>query len=222
MEDRDHSIWAGCGNGRLWRWREGSWKAFDASDGLPKTNIEGLAQGSDGTLWICARTGGLYRSSGERFVSVANDAELSDGSVHAVTTDSEGSTWVGTASGGLNRLSPRLLQYCGTNAGLPQTAVTSIAEDASGLIWVGTKDKGVHLWNGDDSRSPRARRVSENFPYIYCTAATSDGSIWAAGEQCVFRFQPGQPTQGISRSARARRSDSRVVRRRRYAVAGHL
>jgi ligand-binding sensor domain-containing protein len=50
MQDRDGSIWAGAGNGVLWRWREGAWQRFDQANGLPLASFTALAQHGDGTL----------------------------------------------------------------------------------------------------------------------------------------------------------------------------
>ena len=45
------------------------------------------------------------------------------------------------------------------------------------------------------TRGPRG--ISAKTHHIYCATASSDGSIWAAGEQFLYRFQPGQPTQAF-------------------------
>ena len=197
LADRDGSIWAGVGGGALWRWRDGAWKRFSTEDGLPKQNIEALSQGGDGVLWVGARNGGLHHSNGERFEQATVDARLSGLSVRAVEVDREGSVWVGTTAAGLFRLSPRVLEFRGADAGLPSGTVSSVAEDASGTLWAGTTGKGIHRFDGARFTKLEDTAVSGNYPFIYCTAATSDGIIWAAGEQCLYRFQPGQPTKAF-------------------------
>lgn len=192
MEDRDGAIWAGTN--AVWKGSGGVWKRFDSADGLPKTVIQALAQSSDGTLWIGARNGGLYRLTGERFVRTADDGPLATQSVGAVMTDREGSVWAGAVSGGLHRLSPGVVQHWGADAGLAPTAVTSVVEDASGALFAGTANRGIFRFENGRFNA-LTDPVSAKDSIIYCTTATSDGGIWAGGEQCLFRFQPGQPVK---------------------------
>jgi signal transduction histidine kinase len=140
------------------------------------------------------RGGGLHRSDGARFAPAADDAPLSTLSVRALEVDPEGAVWAGTIGGGLKRWSPRMLDDLGTEDGLPQGHVTSVTEGASGVFWAGTASKG--LYRSDAGRFGKVNdpAVSGEYPYFYCTATTADGRVWAAGEQCLFRFQPGGPT----------------------------
>jgi signal transduction histidine kinase/sugar lactone lactonase YvrE len=193
MEDRDGAIWAG--NDGLWKWSSGVWKRIDAASALPKSIIQALAQGGDGTLWIGTRSDGLYRSSGETFVPAASDGPLATQSVGAVATDREGSVWAGAVSGGLHRLSPRALHYWSADAGLPPTAVTAVVEDGSGALWVGTANRGIHRFENGRFSPLADPGVTGNHSIIYCATATSDGGIWIAGEQCLFRFRAQQPTK---------------------------
>jgi signal transduction histidine kinase len=117
--------------------------------------------------------------------------------VIALTVDREGSVWAGTIADGLQRLSPRVLRYWNSEPALEQTGIASIVEDSGGKWWVGTTDKGIHHFeNGRFSKLVDAA-VSGNYPFIYSIASTSEGSIWAAGEGCLFRFRAGQPTRSI-------------------------
>ena len=193
MEDREGSIWAGTD--ALLKGSGGVWKRFDSASGLPKGIIQALAQSSDGTVWVGTRNGGLYRSMGERFLPAASEGALATQNTTAVIVDREGSVWAGAVSGGLHRLSSRVLDYWGANAGLPRTAVTSAVEEASGTLLVGTADRGIQRFeNGRFSALPDPA-VSADHSIVYCTAATSDGATWAAGEQFLYRFQPGQATR---------------------------
>lgn len=197
MEDQDGSIWVGAGNGQVWRGRDGAWKQYDSTNGLPIASTVSLTQGRDGTLWLGMGNGGLYRLAGERFEQAAGEGELSDQNVRGVMTDRQESIWVGTSSGGLNRLSRRVLRYWSADAGLGKASVSSVAEDASGALWVGTGANGI--WRFESGRFSKLEDpgVPDKYPNIYSTATTNDGSIWAAGEQCLFRFQAGQPTKAL-------------------------
>lgn len=193
-EGHDGAIWGGAGNGRLWRWRDGTWRCFETKDGLPKTSFTALTTGSDGTLWMGTSDYGLYRGQGETF-SPASESELPRSSVHAVSTDRDGSVWVGTNANGLRRLSRRMLHYWDTSADLGPAIPQAIAEAPSGTWWLGAAAKGIfRLVEGhfvpveDPVISPRAH-------HIYTSVTSSDGTVWEAGEQCLYRFHSGQTTK---------------------------
>ncbi|HEY2342507.1 MAG TPA: two-component regulator propeller domain-containing protein, partial [Chthoniobacteraceae bacterium] len=196
MESRDGAIWAGSGTGALWRWRDETWKRFDMKDGLPNSNLDPVAQTSDGNLWIGSSDKGLYRSNGDRFLPLdLGKTFLSRASV--IFPDCEGSVWIGTVSDGLNRLSPRVLEYWGSQAGLRSSGVTSVAEDDAGVLWAGTSFDGVQRFANNRFEKVVDPAVSGNYPFVYTTASSADGSIWAAGEQALWHFIAGQPTKAF-------------------------
>ncbi len=194
MADRDGSIWTGT-QAAIWQGREGSWMRFGRTNGLSNDTPEWLAQGRDGTLWLTAQNSGLFRFSEGRFQRVTTESGLSAEKTITVTVDRDDSIWVGTAAGGLYRMSRRVLQYWGTTAGLGKSGVTSVTEDADGLLWVMTRDLGVHQLRAGRFSRFREPTNSSSYPNIYTSTRTSDGSVWAAGEQALFRFRARQPAQ---------------------------
>jgi signal transduction histidine kinase/ligand-binding sensor domain-containing protein len=200
LEDRRGRLWAGDGNGLLWCWRDKVWERFDTSHGLPHSSVVGLAEDRGGTLWLAAR-GGVYAydEKNQRFDQPPKNRSLTDQRLNCVAADREGSVWIGTVSGGLNRLSPALLQYWGAEDGLNGNSVSSIAEDRLGAWWAGTPGAGIFRFD-----SGRFGKVDDpavgQFPLVYCVATTEDGTVWAAGEQYLARFQMGQPTKVFTES----------------------
>src|SRR5678815_4478186 len=67
--------------------------------------------------------------------------------------------------------------------------------DNSGGRWVCTQSRGI--FRSRDGRFAKLEdpAVSGNFPFTYASASTADGSLWVAGEQCLFRFRAGEKTQ---------------------------
>ena len=195
LEDREGCIWAGAHDGLLWRGSEGGWKLYDPTNGLPADNIESLAQGAHGTLWVGTRNSGLYFYSDEGFDRLTPRSGLSGNNGHTLCVDREGAVWVGTTGEGLNRLTPRLLRHWGEAEGLTQPKISSLAEDASGCIWAGKPSGGIWLFQDRRFAKLKDPAVSGNYPYFYSALAAEDGSVWMGGEQCLFRFRAGQPTE---------------------------
>jgi signal transduction histidine kinase/ligand-binding sensor domain-containing protein len=189
-EDRTGAVWAGGGNGFLWKFSEGTSQRFNRTNGVPFQAIECLAQGKEGPLWIGTRDGGLHFFTGHAFQKVPADAGLSGNTVPGLVVDSDGAVWAGTVSGGLNRLSPKLLHVWGAPDGLEHRTVTSIAEDGSGGLWVSTLNGGVYRFQEGRFNRVKEPSVWGQYPNAYTILATADGSVWAAGESFLYRFQP--------------------------------
>ncbi|OAI57414.1 hypothetical protein AYO49_02040 [Verrucomicrobiaceae bacterium SCGC AG-212-N21] len=198
LADREGAVWAGEGNGLLWRWREGAWQRFDITHGLPNDSFISLAQDRQGTLWIATRSRGLWSYRGDRFEQVPEQEKSGGQSLSSLLVDREDSVWIGSSYEGLGRLSPSLLRYHGSDAGLGVNSVTSVAEDPSGIWWAGTPTGGLFRFDqGKFLRvtDPAMRGIRSN---IYCTATGEDGSVWVAGEQFLYRFRTGQPMQAFA------------------------
>lgn len=187
-EDREGNIWAGGGNGSLWQISQNRVQRFGTSNGVPFQMIQRLVQGKQGPLWIGTRGGGLHYWKDGTFqkVSVAG-WELN--SVLAAFVDRDNNVWIG--GGGLNRLSHKQIRILGVPEGLAQPTTTSVAEDSSGNLWASTQNGGVY-----NSREGHFSKVDEpvfsGHPQAYTMLAASDGSIWSAGEEFLYRFRPGQ------------------------------
>ena len=194
MADRDGSLWAGS-QGAMWHGRDGTWSRFGPTNAFSNETPEGIAQSRDGALWLTAQRSGLFRTSDGRFQRIAADRELASEKAIVVTVDREGSIWVGTAAGGLYRLSRRVVQYWPMTSGRVNTSVNSVAEDPNGLLWVMTQDAGIyHFRDGQFSRFREPTNSPIN-PGTYASATTSDGSVWAAGEEFLVRARNGISTQ---------------------------
>src|SRR5882757_2066742 len=72
-----------------------------AEDGLPDNRVVGLAQTSDGYLWV-ATQGGVVRFDGARFqrVSIPHSPDLIAGTMRALMLDRAGRVWLAKEEGG--------------------------------------------------------------------------------------------------------------------------
>jgi len=194
VEARDGSVWAGTW-GQLWNWRDGSWKRYDSTNGLPQNEIRSLAEGSDGTVWVGAREDGLYNFKDGFAHPLTNSSSLTQASVGGLLVDQEGTLWVGITGEGLSRLSRRTLHHWGKAEGLASPHVSSVAEDRTGGLWVGTQNEGLRRFSGRQFSKLQDPVVGQNHQIVYSLVASDDGSTWAAGEQFLLRFSPERVTQ---------------------------
>jgi hypothetical protein len=171
---------------------------------------------------ICAGDRGLLRGSSAGFAPATNEGELSGQNVRAVMVDRDGSVWVGTSSDGLHRLSRRVLQYWSAMTSLKTTTVTSIAEDASGGWWIGAASQGVYRFEGGRFSQLEDPAVSAAVsPHLLHDDIGRRQHLGSRrGMSVSFPIRPAD--EGLSRSAHSGRSGSRLVRRWRRALAGHV
>lgn len=195
ITQRDGTVWAGAGNGRIWKRSEGGWMKFGSSSGLPNSMFSDMAEDNEGRLWIASPDRGVFLYHGDRFELAAWDRTKTGETIRCVSADRDGSIWIGTASGGLTRLSHRMLRYWTSAEGERPFSVTTVAEAADGVWWLGTGDAGIVQIQGGgvvEFAEPAVKKVS---PRFYSGVTGADGSIWMAGEQFLHRFTAGQPVQ---------------------------
>ena len=88
-----------------------------------------------------ARTGGLLRFDGSRFVTYerGNTPAFHENSVFSLMTARDGTLWIGTDGGGLVRMRDGHFRTIGAADGLLDGFVRATLEDETGAIWIGNR-----------------------------------------------------------------------------------
>jgi len=207
MFDRDNTLWAATQDtakrpeGGIAFLRRGETRFQVSSQRFDP--ISDLAQAPDGKIWAAEVSRSVraftHDSNDIQFVS----PEIRVGS-QSILFDRDGGLWVTTVGDGLRRA--RNTATLGTvdiaqfshdvdiftqQQGLSSDTVTCSFEDREGIVWFGTT-AGVDCFR-DNKFTPLS--VGEGMPFDQelSVAATSDGSIWAAGhEQGFIQLSRGQ------------------------------
>jgi ligand-binding sensor domain-containing protein/signal transduction histidine kinase len=169
------------------------WKV---QDGLPEDTVQGLAETSDGYLWI-GTTGGLTRFDGTRFVLYGLSAPHTPGvnSVFCLEPSRDGGLWIGTEGGGLLHLLNGQVQSYGAAEGLTDGFVRSVHEDRSGVVWVGT-DNGLFQVKG--SRVQRVEMPAGMGPLaVHVISEDQQSRIWVGGSRLLSITQGKQLFYGL-------------------------
>ena len=113
--------------------------------GLPQNTVTGIAQTSDGYLWLTTLDG-MARFDGVRFrmFKAGDTPALGSGRIRFLFTGRHGELWLSTQEGGVVRFQDGRF----TPLALPgspgiRPAVTQVAEDKSGALWLSTEDGKV-------------------------------------------------------------------------------
>ncbi len=127
--------------------RQGIWRTYDGTDGLPPGHYHCLLQDRQGYLWLGAEKG-LCRYDGVRFITYTTEDGLPANSVTSICQDSQGCLWIGTDVGVSCYDGERFTNYSAED-GLVDAVITSICEDSQKRLWFGTRDGGVSCYDGE-------------------------------------------------------------------------
>jgi signal transduction histidine kinase/ligand-binding sensor domain-containing protein len=160
-------------------------------DGLPEDTVQGLAETSDGYLWI-GTTGGLTRFDGTRFVLYGLSEPHSPGvnSVFCLEPSRDGGLWIGTEGGGLLHMLNGQVRSYGAAEGLTDSFVRSVLEDRRGVVWVGT-DSGLFQVKGD--KVQRIEMPAGMGPLaVHVISEDRQNRIWIGGSR-LLSITDGRP-----------------------------
>jgi signal transduction histidine kinase/ligand-binding sensor domain-containing protein len=107
IETRDHTVWAGTGNGAA-RLVGERFTAFGAADGLPKGQIRAIYEDADSTLWFGSYGGGMARYKHGRFTAITSAKGLVEDVASAIVEDDYGNLWT-SGNRGISRVARREL-----------------------------------------------------------------------------------------------------------------
>jgi ligand-binding sensor domain-containing protein len=103
----------------------------------------GLAETTDGTIWVGTLSGHLLRREGNSFVRVEPPARNSLGRIWALWPAAHGGLWAGTSEGGLLHWRDGEFSRFTIKDGLPSDSIEQILGDAGGNLWLGTRASGI-------------------------------------------------------------------------------
>ena len=143
IDDGNGGLLVGTDRG-IARIADGRVHAYEARADVAQADISTLARAPDGSVWVAAMTGGLYRVDSHGVTAFGPDHGLPNARVESLHADEEGRMWVGTWNAGLFRHSPdagarggRFEPYAPAD-GLPGARVPVIARGVDSSLWVGT------------------------------------------------------------------------------------
>jgi signal transduction histidine kinase/streptogramin lyase len=153
--------------------------------GLPQDSVHGIAQTSDGYLWI-GTAEGLARFDGYDFVAYDRDhGGLPSNSITALTATPDGSLWVGTPNGLVLHKGSTFRTFT-TRDGLPDNAISAVRQDGLGNLWIAA---GLFLSRYRDGRFQNFAPAKElPLRSVRDVAIDRHGSVWVTGLGGVARW----------------------------------
>ncbi len=189
LEDRQGNLWvASVGSGLVRIAPDGSFKRFNAADGLTSENVFCLSSDHQGALWVCTDNG-LLRFDGKRLHAFTTANGLPGNQIHDTCESSDGVRWVTGTDFGLSRYSGGHFQSFANRDIAPHENVSSLECGRNGTVWVG-KPGGLTQIKGNATRSFTVR---DGLPDNAVSALheTADGTLWIGTNDGITRLRNG-------------------------------
>ncbi|MCR5177733.1 MAG: HD domain-containing protein [Lachnospiraceae bacterium] len=147
---------------------------YDSSNGLPTSECNAIAQGSDGFIWMGGYSG-LIRYDGTNFERFDSTTGVS--SVFSLYVDKKDRLWIGTNENGIACLDHGDLTVYGKIEGLKSFSIRAITEDSEGNILIGTT-QGMAYVDGETMEIHVIDAPQVNMEYITSLERGSTGRVY--------------------------------------------
>lgn len=180
------------------RWFARSWQT---EDGLPNNTISGIAQTSDGFLWVATPVS-LQRFDGFDFEDVpcTNFVPGPNRGVLAMIASRNGGLWLAMDRGPIVRLSSGKPQIFTAQDGLPDRTAQRLTEDTNGTLWIAYRGGAVCRIRdgkvtafGYDAGVPRG--------LVYSLAIDTQNQVWLAEGTNLYHFVNERFTRALTATA---------------------
>ncbi len=141
-------IWVGTYGGGLGRWdrTHGFQESFTSGDGLPGSDVSGIARDGSGNLWVTLLDGSVVRSTDGASFSNLTPPAPADRNAWAVAARGS-DVWVTTLGGGVARRAGGWTLFSQLD-GLPFNDIYAVGLEGDGTPWVGTMGYGIAAYQG--------------------------------------------------------------------------
>ena len=165
---------------------------WQGEKGLPQNTVTGIAQTSDGYLWITTLDG-VARFDGVRFrmFRAGDTPALGSGRVRFLFAGRHGELWLATQEGGVVQLeNGRFTPVPLPESQTVRSAVVQVAEDESGALWLSTEDGKVGRL-AEGHYSPVSTNWTKGNTTGFQVRADSQGQLWALGDLGLYQVVGG-------------------------------
>jgi signal transduction histidine kinase/CheY-like chemotaxis protein/ligand-binding sensor domain-containing protein len=189
FRDSHGGIWAGTSRG-VSHYDTTSLASFGEAEGMDAGTIRDISSTRDGNVWFLAGSTSvkLSRFDGQRLVKMTRDDGITGSLPSMLYADTDGSLFVGDWESSIMHYEPPATPDEPPHfQTVDSSPVSAIVRDADGELWVGA-DSGVRRLS--DSLSTRGR-MGEATNTRHAVLG-SDGALWFAGGEGVWRYRGGE------------------------------
>lgn len=150
---------------------------FNTNIGLNYDNIKTLFIDREENLWIGTDGKGVFRFTGESFVTYSKRDGLISEIIMAIQRGPDGGIWLGSYDNGVCKILNDTTLTFTTEEGLKHNTVWSLHHDQKGRIWFGT-NLGISLYENGEFTNYTGASVDRYFERVTAIHEDQAGRIW--------------------------------------------
>lgn len=182
--DGENTLWAATDNGVV-RLVNGVWSQVHFPAGLHLDSVVSMGEDNRDGIWIFDADKGLYRWSGQKGDSFADEPLLRGKSILTICGDREGRVWFGLYQGGLVVFEKGVFRAYSEREGLASGSINAVAVDHNGTVWIGA-ERGLSRFDGARFASWNSRQGLPGERVLWVIPA-HDGRLWLGYTNGVAR-----------------------------------
>ncbi|MCX8091426.1 MAG: hypothetical protein N3I86_10960, partial [Verrucomicrobiae bacterium] len=172
---RDGSLWIGCDNKGVFRWKNGVFTRLTAADGLAGNNPRFVFESSDGAIWIGDQAGLARWREGQIKVFRRQDG-LGHDTVHGICEEANGLIRVATSRGLSTIKGDEVVATMHFGATAVGDAIKAVRADRQGNLWICSNEGVTRI--GADGRVPYGLKEGLPDRIPQCLYEDRAGRIW--------------------------------------------
>lgn len=145
--------------------------------GLNYDNIKTLFIDREENLWIGTDGKGVYRLTGEQFVTYSKEDGLNSDIVMAIQKNPGGGMWLGSYDNGACLFQGDSSKFFTTQNGLMHNTIWCILPDNNGRVWLGN-NIGVTRWENGQFTNMDGAETGQLFNRVTAMHQDKSGRIW--------------------------------------------
>ena len=175
-------------------------RVWRTDDGLLDNNINAVAQGPDGYLWLVTPVG-LMQFDGVNFNPLPTEDFTGPSASHVRTLmcGRTGVLWMGADGGGVTGLDTNFSKVPFPRKGLPAHVPLALAEDREGSLWLGYSSTVCRVSQGQITQFGAKDGVPSGL--FHSLKSDGAGNIWLAQGSQISIFRDGRFRQVINQGA---------------------
>jgi len=184
------TVWFGCGEASLCRFKDGQTEVWRESRGVPAARWDAITSDHDGSIWIRSSKYLYVLPAGAKKFQPALVRLPQSASFGSLSVDRKGRLLVPTDRG-LYRDTGNGWQVIGEAQGLLSSAIAEAIEDKEGSIWVGLQGAGIARWVGDREWEAWTKAEGLSNETVWAIRRGPGGAMWIGTDHGLNRMPDG-------------------------------
>lgn len=194
LVDRSGDLWVGT-HGGVYRYDpaadRSNKKCFYLALVLPRMNVAGILEDTNGNIWVASSDKGVFRCDGSTVVNYNEFEELGENYAGGIAQDKQGNLWF-TMKTGICKFDGKKFTAYTAKDGLGGTEFWGLIIEKSGIIWITARGSTTRFDPSIPLPNPKAFKVYSTADGLNCCVQSmyqdKSGNMWWGTGQGLFRF----------------------------------